>query len=542
MADHSPKIYPQQVVAMEKTMEVFLTTAYTYVILFAMMQSGKSDTFKLIACEMLRQGKIANVVVFSGVRDVALLAQTSDHSDFIDAYCTYLQENNISTSGFMTHIKKIITLGGQDLNAFQPLTGKTLYIWDESHCVQSERQTVEAFVKRLGMDLDGRNSNGNYILSVSATPFSELTNLHNFNQPKQVVRILPTEEYISVEKLRNTGRLHSIPDAAAKLRELAVTHFRAGYGIIRATDDKQAELEQIARSNKWAVREFNMTTKKKKDDINDILSKCPDVPTIIFIKGMLRMGKRLVKHHVLFGIETSANAKTDTLLQGLLGRWCGYVSHPFDVPVFIVNLNWTEIDKYKICFYEDDRCIPEFAQNIHGQHAVSCMATIPFYVSGKSATSNVSSEILEALDNGTLVNPNEGDKPSMELLIRTLCEARKKTERSAAEQEISKTQFHVHMSGLTFDDTFQRVKDSFASKKSDMYGQGYGRTTPDKDEIVIFRKKGTKDIYFYLLLNQAEQHLLPIASLKSITKSKMDGAEEQEVMYPHFNEYGRLEL
>lgn len=542
MAARSPMIYLQQVLAMGKTIEIFLKTACNYVILFAMMQSGKSDTFKLIACEMLRQMMIDNVVVFSGVRDVALLSQTSDHSDFIDAYCTYLQENGISTSGFMARIKKIITLGGQDLNAFQPLPGKTLYIWDESHCVQSERQTVEAFVKRLGMDLDGKNSNGNYILSVSATPFSELTNLHDQNQNKQVVRILPSEDYISVEKLRTTGQLHSITNAAATLRELVGTHHRKGYGIIRVSDDKQGELEQIATSNGWAVREFNMTTKKKKDDINDILGKLPDKPTIIFIKGMLRMGKRLNKMHVLFGIETSANAKTDTILQGLLGRWCGYVSHPFDAPVFIVNLNWTEIDKYKICFYENDKCIPEYAQNIHGQHMVSCMATVPFYVSGQSSSRDVAIEILEALDKGTLVNPNEGDKTGMELLIRTLCEVRKKTERSAEEKEMAKTQFHLHMSGATFDDTFQKVKDSFTLKKQDMYGQGYGRTTNDKDEIVVFRKKGTKDIYFYLLLNQAEQYLLPIASPKSITKSKGAAAEEEEVMYPHFNEDGRLEL
>ena len=43
---------------------------------------------------------------------------------------------------------------------------------------------------------------------------------------------------------------------------------------------------------------------------------------------MIRMGKQVKKQFVLFCLETSKTTKTDTVLQGLLGRCCGYDSSP----------------------------------------------------------------------------------------------------------------------------------------------------------------------------------------------------------------------
>jgi hypothetical protein len=60
----------------------------------------------------------------------------------------------------------------------------------------------------------------------------------------------------------------------------------------------------------------------------------PVRPTIIFIKGMLRMGKQLKKNFVRFVFESSRSTKTDSILQGLLGRCCGYDSRP-DIAVYV---------------------------------------------------------------------------------------------------------------------------------------------------------------------------------------------------------------
>jgi hypothetical protein len=57
------------------------------------------------------------------------------------------------------------------------------------------------------------------------------------------------------------------------------------------------------------------------------LESAPPRTTIVIVDGRLRCGKRLVKNHIGAVWETSKGANTDTIIQGLLGRMCGY-----DVP------------------------------------------------------------------------------------------------------------------------------------------------------------------------------------------------------------------
>ena len=131
-------LYLQQVVAATHVIDVFLKATCTYVILFAMMQSGKTNTFKLIGCEMIRLGIIDHFAIIMGIRERDLIAQTSDHSDFELAYVKYLQ-NEYPELGYewakdvaRSKVSQIRVLGGQHLSKFIPLPGKYLYAWDES--------------------------------------------------------------------------------------------------------------------------------------------------------------------------------------------------------------------------------------------------------------------------------------------------------------------------------------------------------------------------------------------------------------------------
>ena len=69
-------IYPQEISAAEQILDEF--TRQQFVILLAQMQSGKTNTFKLVACEMLRQRIVKRVVIFSGNREVQLTEQLHD--------------------------------------------------------------------------------------------------------------------------------------------------------------------------------------------------------------------------------------------------------------------------------------------------------------------------------------------------------------------------------------------------------------------------------------------------------------------------------
>jgi hypothetical protein len=60
------------------------------------------------------------------------------------------------------------------------------------------------------------------------------------------------------------------------------------------------------------------------------------------------MGKNVEKKHVLFVMETAKTSRTDTVLQGLLGRVCGYSEGSDEIVVFLHKKIVTsdEIDRY----------------------------------------------------------------------------------------------------------------------------------------------------------------------------------------------------
>jgi hypothetical protein len=55
------------------------------------------------------------------------------------------------------------------------------------------------------------------------------------------------------------------------------------------------------------------------------MEDAPEKTTVILIKGRLRAGKVVPKAHVGFVWENARTAKTDSIVQGLLGRMCGYL-------------------------------------------------------------------------------------------------------------------------------------------------------------------------------------------------------------------------
>ena len=79
-------------------MEAFATGDSRWVLLFAQMQSGKTDTFLLVACEMLRLERIQNISIFSGNSETDLREQLESQiktydSKFNIKYRNYLKDN-----------------------------------------------------------------------------------------------------------------------------------------------------------------------------------------------------------------------------------------------------------------------------------------------------------------------------------------------------------------------------------------------------------------------------------------------------------------
>jgi hypothetical protein len=370
-----PVIFANHIEAMEEAIAAF--TDKPYAMLMAQMQSGKTTTYRLIACEMLRLGKVDHVIIFSGTNDTDLRDQTdpkNEPPEVIDTFNTEYEKYLIST-GKMTRDQSFATVFGlirrikvcwaQDLDK-HTRPGRTLYIWEESHYAQSQTQQVDMFNARIGIDATGNAPKDCYVLSVSATGFSELAANHNFNQNKSVVKLKPGEGYVSVEMQRPRIRAYNI----SKLVSILAKYKAPCYGVIRARDKEADEIKFIAKD--WTIIEHDMKNKK---DLNAILRTPPAVKTLILIKGMLRMGKVLIKTHIGFVIETGS--KTDTILQGLLGRCCGYYKGSIDV--YIKHLNWKELNAFIDLYNGFAESIPCKAMNVRKREG-DRVPTIPLKI------------------------------------------------------------------------------------------------------------------------------------------------------------------
>ncbi len=505
-------LFPQEITTAEQVIDAF-TDKNQFVILLAQMQSGKTNTFKLVACEMLRRKWVKRVVIFSGNREVQLTTQLRDQEEFEKAYISYLQiyqglneDDATDRTELALNKKRFIILGGQDLfnsDKFEPNEEATLYIWEESHYGQSKNQQVDKFLTRIGINASGTDLGENFVLSVSATPFSELSDYYLLHQEKTIVRLIPSNEYLSVEKLKETGRIINISDPVKELKQLLSTFIgKHGYGLIRASTKKQEKLSPLIKSFGWDIVHFDQESGGK--DINDVLSVLPLKPTILFLKGMCRMGKRIHKQHILFGMETS-NSKTDTLLQGLVGRWCGYTSHSFTAIVYILKLNMAEVDRY-IAMCQGQQTIPHRATNIkRGQESVRT-PIIPCRIRRTAsecadASVNIADDILDALSEGRFENPNDPTiTPKIEEIVRTVCIRARTTSR--ADSHIV-----LHKSGQRFESAFPLVKEAFSQKQSRTFGSGYGSSTKTEDELIVFQKKD--EMFVYMFIEQGDQFIPP---------------------------------
>jgi hypothetical protein len=265
-----------------------------YCLFNAPMQWGKTGTYMCVAKCMLSKGHVDKVIIFSGNRE------------------NDLKEQTIQRAGNIAEV-----VWGPALTTFVPPKGKVLYIWDESHYCQSIGQSVDRFLSNCGLTPCSSRQNGNYLLSVSATPFSELHNI----DPSYVVRAYVSSAYWSVKDMLYTGQIQFYSSFSESLLRLS-----SGYGLVRAQDSPTIKYESIvlhyAKKHNIHVIIYDMNFK---GDLEHILSEMPDKPTFIMIKKRLQMGKTITnQQHVRFCLETSSHKNTDALLQGFIGRFSGY--------------------------------------------------------------------------------------------------------------------------------------------------------------------------------------------------------------------------
>jgi hypothetical protein len=338
---------------------------------------------------MLRLEKVENVVIFSGNRETELKDQLSELeiSRFYErVYRRHLEKLNVDISDeFIDHIiSKINVVWGTELmkKLETVATENTLYIEEESHFAQSVGQMPHKFIKSIGLSLNGDSSSlierNNYVCSVSATPFSEMSDVVHLNQNKKIVFMQPGESYRGVSWYKEHDKILGFDKWQEKLQEIIASPVAETpkWAIIRVRGEAQVdEVKAMCASSNWSAVRYDQGNKGELKSLKDLATP-PEVNTIVIIKELCRMGTVVPKQHISFVMETSTNPRTDTVLQGLLGRMCGYPGGSFgycvsnDINIYISQqvLSHGDIDTYISLCQSMEMIVPSRATNVIGEH------------------------------------------------------------------------------------------------------------------------------------------------------------------------------
>jgi hypothetical protein len=522
-----------------------------WAILMAQMQSGKTDTFLFIAAEMIRLGRVSKVVIFSGNADTMLKTQIAnivsdnvvEEKSFYAKYQMFLKERvGVSDDECSRIIEHLLSAGivsirwGTELAKYQGPTKNTLFIWEESHYAQNKNQMPSKMLKRVGISANGDvgqlSSKRNYVVSVSATGFSEFSDNHHLSQGKWLELLQPGDGYNSVEAMMNTGRIVPYDNVLDGIRSaLSLSSNNPKYGLIRATKTMECQIIPILESCGWrVVFHDSLTESSEGDAVWNNMNHAPTQNTAIILKGKCRMGQNVEKRHLLFCFETAQNSKTDTVLQSFVGRTCGYSAGSNQVLVYIPSkiYNSGELEKY-VELSNGSMIIPSNARNIvsnnQKNHADGLFPIIPIHIARSEISTlggdrnDYRADIISAFNSDSFTNFNSGEVLAN---VRALIEIPDSVFKLTKTNTITATRSKL----------IQKIEESIASRVAINPGSSFG-VDINGTEINMW-KMPNGDVCIYCIVADSEKQVkvaetafIPKTTLKEVFCHIFeDGTEE----------------
>ena len=377
------KLYQNEKNAAKEIISACLENGFRWCVLLAQMQSGKTMTYYFVIAEMLRRGQVRKGVIFSGSAETELREQVEESKkEFFVKYKAYLVEEHIAEYSkdeisdmceLMSEMIEIVW--SADLKKYKDDASETFFVWDESHYAQNTGMRPGEFLKKMGIcptgDPEQLAEKNSFLLSVSATPFSELSDQIHMEQHKNIVRMVPGEGYYGVKHMLSAGKIigfNKWRECLKRALEMHKNESEPSYAILRKTAKSDiTEIRDFAEARGWLVVEYD--SENKQIDMSS-LNIAPEKDTLIVLKGMLRMGKRLDKSHISFAMEMSKSSSSDVVLQGLLGRMCGYNAN-LNTVIYINEciLSRGDLEKYVRMMDFGEDIIVSKARNLAGGSA-----------------------------------------------------------------------------------------------------------------------------------------------------------------------------
>jgi hypothetical protein len=335
------RAFPNQKTAQSEILGMFMRDI-NYVLLRADVQSGKTGVYQLLIQVMFQIGMIDQAYIVCGSNEIELRNQCmKDVKEWHGSKSYFTQKNEISV------------IFRQDFKKHRMNTSRTLIIVDETHLVAGSEQTMSKFFEKHGFTMAGKTPSmireHTYILSVDATPFAEESAMaHKNSLPKGRVILQNSYGYFGPHHYYENGLVQatwtlSTAEGYDRFKRLLMTQ-KKKFVLIRVQEMKNKEYLQIVKCIREAgcnIARFDSKhdgidaqlalTKEEADEytqqyrrIIPCLEVEPVQTTVVFIDGRLRCGKRVSKEFIGFVWESSNNANTDTIIQSLFGRMCGY--------------------------------------------------------------------------------------------------------------------------------------------------------------------------------------------------------------------------
>jgi hypothetical protein len=340
--------------------------------LIAKLQSGKTNTFQYVIRKMLMSRLVKQVIIISGMSDNDLKTQAEKKIKELNS--EYKNQIAVKFNRDLPRIK-----GVKD----------TLIVLDESHYGSTKNQAVDKFLERNGIAVDGNifkmEEYDNYILTVSATPFAELSDYsRGKNHHKEAVFLKAGDGYLGIHDFYMAGNMHpifKIKDFPERFIEM-IQERKYYIGRFHKQTISEEELQHLCDDAGVDMIVFAQTSEMASfitqlSELNEKMENAPERPTLIVIKGKLRAGCVLdYKTYIGWVWENSTDPKTDTIMQGLVGRCCGYNSN-MNIQIYISEKLFltgendkNEIERY-IDMLDEKRVIPQRGNHIIPQRGLS---------------------------------------------------------------------------------------------------------------------------------------------------------------------------
>jgi len=336
--------YPQQIITANKIICGFVHS-YRNILLIAQMQCGKSATSLYVAFTMLKNNIVKNIVLFSGVSEITLKTQWELAINRSIKYFEHKFNMKINR-------KNIHIIWSNDIENHDPIPN-SIYLHDESHYAQTNGNRPYKWYEKNNISVNGHDTTlkerNIYWLSISATPCSELSNIKIKNQNKGII-ILPVDDtYIGIKTFVENNHFFrtNYEDFGETFENICRNIPEKSYSLIRyRLNNISNTIRQITDRYNIKIMTYNSNDSSDIKDIKE-LEKEPEMKTMIFVSGKLRCGKSIPKKYVSTIIETSHNPNTDTILQGLIGRCCGYYNPEFKIRIYVSEISLKGILEYK---------------------------------------------------------------------------------------------------------------------------------------------------------------------------------------------------